>query len=165
MTTFFQWKWIRHKGVWEAEEKCQKSSQRVTLQLVLNASFVWVLDWAGMNYDKYKMILVCSCRVFSTQLFKRKKKQLRSKKIKEQKNPPKNKQKTPAQMLPKLQKLILKPFSITAKSNCMYQTNVDINILQLRRKSFLKAASPNTISHCSKFLSVVKANGWNKWLT
>lgn len=70
----FQWKWIRHKGLWEAEEKCQKSKQRVTLQLVLNASFVWVLDWAGMHYDKYKMILVFSHRVFSTQLFKRKKK-------------------------------------------------------------------------------------------
>lgn len=98
VTTFFQWKWIRHKGVWEAEEKCQKSLQKVTLQLVLNASFVWVLDWAGMNYDKYKMILVFSCRVFSTQLFKRKKNNLEA----EKKTPKTNKQKNPSSNVTKI---------------------------------------------------------------
>lgn len=41
-------------------------------------------------------------------------------------------------------------------SNFMQQTNICINILWLRQRILNKTVSSNVISHCSKFLSLVK---------
>lgn len=128
------------KGCGKQEKKNSRNLHREwCFILVLNAIFVLVLDWAGMNYDKDKMMSLCSCKV-SSHFLKRKRK-LRTKGRKKKSS--------------HVTKLILESFSITPKSNCIYQTNMDINILQSRQKNFHKIISPNIINHCFNFLSVV----------